>query len=158
MTRVLFVCLGNICRSPMAKGIFLKLLGERGLSDHFEVDSAGLGPWHVGEGMDPRARQVLEEKGALFPHRARQMTREDCQRFDHILVMDRENLEGVLRLCPGAKEKVHLVLEFINGAVPSLEVPDPYYSDLWAFREVYLLLEEALKGFLDWLTGVQNAS
>ncbi|MGQ9735652.1 MAG: low molecular weight protein-tyrosine-phosphatase [Thermaceae bacterium] len=145
MTRVLFVCLGNICRSPMAKGIFLKLLKERGLLDQFEVDSAGLGPWHVGEGMDPRARRVLEEGGAFFPHRARQMTREDCRRFDYILVMDRENLAGVLRLCPEAKEKVGLVLESVGGG----EVPDPYYGDLGACREVYLLLEEALKAFLD---------
>jgi protein-tyrosine phosphatase len=145
--RVLFVCLGNICRSPMAKGIFLKLLKERGLSDRFEVDSAGLGGWHAGEDMDPRARRVLEENGAAIPHRARRMTREDCARFDHILVMDRENLEGVLRLCPEAKAKVRLVLEFLDGAQE--EVPDPYYGDLWVFREAYLLLEEALKGFLD---------
>ncbi|MER3536721.1 MAG: phosphotyrosine protein phosphatase [Thermus sp.] len=154
--RVLFVCLGNICRSPMAKGIFLKLLRERGLSGRFEVDSAGLGGWHVGEGMDPRARRVLEEHGAFFPHRARRLSREDCERFDHILVMDRENLEGVLSLCPKAKEKVRLVLDFSDGT--GREVPDPYYEDLWAFREAYLVLEEALKGFLDWVVRVQDAS
>jgi protein-tyrosine-phosphatase len=90
--RVLFVCLGNICRSPLAEGAFRKLLRERGLEDRFEVDSAGTGAWHAGEPMDPRARRVLEEEGAYFPHVARQMTREDALRFDHILVMDRENL------------------------------------------------------------------
>ena len=143
--RVLFVCLGNICRSPMAEGIFRKLLKERGLEDRFEVDSAGTGAWHVGEPMDPRARRVLEEEGAYFPHVARRLTREDGLAYDHILVMDRENLEEVLRRFPEARGKVRLVLEELGGG----EVQDPYYGDLEDFREVYWTLEAALQAFLD---------
>ncbi|MFC0595306.1 low molecular weight protein-tyrosine-phosphatase [Thermus composti] len=143
--RVLFVCLGNICRSPMAEGIFRKLLKERGLEAFFEVDSAGTGAWHVGEPMDPRARRVLEEEGAYFPHVARRLSREDVQAYDHILVMDRENLEEVLRRFPEARGKVRLVLDFLGGG----EVQDPYYGDLQDFREVYWTLEEALKAFLE---------
>ncbi|AEG33600.1 protein tyrosine phosphatase [Thermus thermophilus SG0.5JP17-16] len=143
--RVLFVCLGNICRSPMAEGIFRKLLKERGLEDRFEVDSAGTGAWHVGEPMDPRARRVLEEEGAYFPHVARRLSREDVLTYDHILVMDRENLEEVLRRFPEARGKVRLVLEELGGG----EVQDPYYGDLEDFREVYWTLEAALRAFLD---------
>ena len=143
--RVLFVCLGNICRSPMAEGIFRKLLKERGLEDRFEVDSAGTGAWHVGEPMDPRARRVLEEEGAYFPHVARRLTREGVLAYDHILVMDRENLEEVLRRFPEARGKVRLVLEELGGG----EVQDPYYGDLEDFREVYWTLEAALQAFLD---------
>ncbi len=128
----------------MAEGIFRKLLKERGLEGLFEVDSAGTGAWHVGEPMDPRARRVLEEEGAYFPHVARRLTREDLN-YDHILVMDRENLEEVLRRFPEARGKVRLVLEGFGGG----EVPDPYYGDLQDFREVYWTLEAALKAFLD---------
>ncbi len=152
--RVLFVCLGNICRSPMAEGLFRKLIREEGLEAHFEVDSAGTGAWHAGEPMDPRARRVLEEKGAYFPHVARQLTREDVERFDHLLVMDRENLREVLRRFPEAEGKVRLVLEPLGGG----EVPDPYYGDLHDCREVALLLEEALKRHLEAWVGPQRAS
>jgi len=143
--RVLFVCLGNICRSPMAEGAFRKLLKERGLEGLFEVDSAGTGAWHAGEPMDPRARRVLEEEGAYFPHVARRLTWEDLLTYDHILVMDRENLEEVLRRFPEARGKVRLLLEELGGG----EVRDPYSGDLQDFREVYWTLEAALKAFLE---------
>ncbi len=147
--RVLFVCLGNICRSPMAEGIFRKLLKERGLEDRFEVDSAGTGAYHVGEDADPRTRRVLERHGAAFPHTARQVTREDLAGYDYILAMDRENLRALERLAPPEhREKLHLVLEPLGGG----EVPDPYYGDLHEFEEVYLMLEEALARWLDRMT------
>jgi protein-tyrosine phosphatase len=143
--RVLFVCLGNICRSPLAEGAFRTLLRERGLEDRVEVDSAGPGAWHAGEPMDPRARRVLEEEGAYFPHVARQMTREDALRFDHILVMDRENLAEVLRRFPEARGKARLLLDYLGGG----EVPDPYYGDLQDCREVYWMVEAACRAFLE---------
>ena len=143
--RVLFVCLGNICRSPLAEGAFRKLLRERGLEARFEVDSAGTGAWHVGEPMDPRARRVLEEEGAYFPHVARAMTAEDARDYDHILVMDRENLEEVLRRFPEAKGKARLLLDDLGGG----EVPDPYYGDLQDCREVYWTVEAAARAFLE---------
>ncbi len=145
--RVLFVCMGNICRSPMAEGAFRKLLRERGLEARFEVDSAGTGAWHAGEPMDPRARRVLEREGAYFPHVARQMTREDAQRYDHILVMDRENLAEVLRRFPEARAKVRLLLDHLGGG----EVPDPYYGDLQDCLEAYWTIEAGVRAFLDHL-------
>ncbi len=126
----------------MAEGAFRKLVRERGLEARFEVDSAGTGSWHVGEDMDPRARRVLEEEGAAFPHVARTLTREDILYYDHILVMDRENLREVLRRYPEAQGKVRLLLE-------DKEVPDPYYGDLWACREAYWLIEEGVRAFLE---------
>ncbi|WP_164835654.1 low molecular weight protein-tyrosine-phosphatase [Thermus tenuipuniceus] len=154
--RVLFVCLGNICRSPLAEGAFRKLIRERGLGQpesylgaRFEVDSAGVEAWHAGEPMDPRARKVLEREGAYFPHVARQMTREDALHYDHILVMDRENLAEVQRRFPEARGKVHLLLDYLGGG----EVPDPYYGDLEDCQEVYWMVEAAVRAFLDHLLG-----
>nr|WP_167481874.1 low molecular weight protein-tyrosine-phosphatase [Thermus caldilimi] len=146
---VLFVCLGNICRSPLAEGAFRKLIRERGLEARFEVDSAGTGAWHTGEPMDPRARKVLEREGAYFPHVARQMTREDARRYDHILVMDRENLAEVQRRFPEARGKVRLFLDYLSGG----EVPDPYHGDLADCQEVYWMVEAAARAFLDQLLG-----
>lgn len=143
--RVLFVCLGNICRSPLAEGAFRKLIRGRGLEARFEVDSAGTGAWHLGEPMDPRARQVLEREGAYFPHVARQMTREDALHYHHILVMDRENLAEVQRRFPEARGKVRLLLDYLGGG----EVPDPYYGDLEDCQEVYWMVEAAATAFLD---------
>ncbi len=143
--RVLFVCLGNICRSPMAEGAFRKLIRERGLEARFEVDSAGTGAWHAGEPMDPRARKVLEREGAYFPHVARQMTREDALHYDHILVMDRENLATLRRMLPQAQSRIRLVMDLVGGG----EVPDPYYDDLEAFEQVYAMLERAITTFVD---------
>lgn len=143
--RVLFVCMGNICRSPLAEGAFRKLLKERGLEDRFQVDSAGTGAWHAGEPMDSRARKVLEREGAYFPHVARQITREDVLTYHHILVMDRENLAEVQRRFPEARGKVRLLRDFLDGK----EVPDPYYGDFQECLEVYWTIERALEAFLD---------
>ncbi len=152
-TRVLFVCLGNICRSPLAEGAFRKLLRERGLEAHFEVDSAGTGAWHAGEPMDPRARRVLEAEGAYFPHVARAMTREDALYYDHILVMDRENLAEVLRRFPEARGKVRLLLDYLGGG----EVKDPYHGDYQDCLEVYWTVEAACRAFLE-VHGPKGAS
>jgi protein-tyrosine phosphatase len=144
MIRVLFVCMGNICRSPMAEGIFRKLIRERGLEGRFEVDSAGTGGWHAGEEADPRARRVLERHDASFVHRARQVNAEDAG-YDHIFVMDRENLATLRRMLPQANSKIRLVMELAGGG----EVPDPYYDDLEAFERVYGMLERAITAFVD---------
>ncbi|GAB5602162.1 low molecular weight protein-tyrosine-phosphatase [Thermus sp. FJN-A] len=144
---VLFVCLGNICRSPLAEGAFRKLLRERGLEDRFFVDSAGTGAWHQGEPMDPRARRVLEREGAYFPHVARQMTREDARLYHHILAMDRENLAEVERRFPEARGKARLLLDYLGGG----EVKDPYYGDLEDCLEAYWTVEAACRAFLEHL-------
>ncbi|RIH86203.1 low molecular weight protein-tyrosine-phosphatase [Calidithermus roseus] len=144
MTRVLFVCMGNICRSPMAEGIFRKLLRERGLEGAFEVDSAGTGGWHAGEEADPRARRVMERHDASFAHRARQVNAKDAD-YDYIFVMDRENLATLCRMLPQAQSRIRLVMDLVGGG----EVPDPYYDDLEAFEQVYAMLERAIAAFLD---------
>ncbi len=140
MTRILFICAGNICRSPMAEGIFRKLLHERGLEHQITVDSAGTGGWHAGDGADRRTVRVLEHQGAGFDHVARQVQDSDAS-FDLILVADRANLRD-LEPWPEVRHKAKLLLG-------DAEVPDPYYGDLSDFENVYEMLEPALKTLLD---------
>jgi protein-tyrosine phosphatase len=144
MTRVLFVCMGNICRSPMAEGIFRRMLRERGLEGAFEVDSCGTGGWHEGEPADPRTQAVLARYDAHFPHVARQVRAEDLEYFDHIFAMDEENLWTLGRMFPAHKGKARLLLDLNGGG----EVPDPYFGGPQHFEAVYKLLEEALEVFL----------
>lgn len=144
--RVLFVCLGNICRSPMAEGILRRLVAGRGLKQNFEIDSAGLSSWHAGDPADPRTRQVLETHSADFLHVARQVKAADCGRYDYIFAMDRENYRELRRLCPeGEARKLRMVLEPLGGG----EVPDPYYEDQEVFEQTYTMLERALRVWLD---------
>lgn len=144
---VLFVCLGNICRSPTAEAVFSHLVEERGLSGRVEVDSAGTGSWHIGHPPDPRAVAAAKERGYdLSPLRARQVTAQECGEHDFVVVMDSENLANVQRLCP--ESNVHRLMDF----APNLEVddvPDPYYGDEDSFDEVLDLIEEATEGLLE---------
>lgn len=143
---VLFVCLGNICRSPMAEGIFRRLVEERGLADRFDIDSAGTGSWHVGEQADPRTREVLSTGGCPEVGRARLVRADDAERFEWILVMDRSNARNVKQVLPAsAHDRVRLVLEPTTGG----EVPDPYYGGEEGFRLVFRLLDESLGIWLD---------
>jgi protein-tyrosine phosphatase len=125
----------------MAEGIFRKLLRERGLTEHYEVDSAGTGDWHRGEDADPRTLRVLKKHGADVDHVARQVQPSDTA-FDLILAADHANLRDLGYLLPAAKPRSFLILG-------SLEVPDPYYSDLATHERLFALLEPALAGLLD---------
>ncbi|MCS7082803.1 MAG: low molecular weight phosphotyrosine protein phosphatase [Bacteroidetes bacterium] len=147
--RVLFVCLGNICRSPMAEGIFRKLLREVGLERRFEVDSAGTSSWHVGEPAHPQTRRILQEHGADFPHRARQFGPEDLEYYDHILVMDKENLRNVLYWDTAAQHehKVRLLRAF-DSDPEDYEVPDPWGQGRKAYEHVYAMLERSCRNLL----------
>ena len=149
-TRVLFVCMGNICRSPAAEGVFLHLLAEAGLEDCFAVDSAGTGGWHVGHRADRRMIAAAERRGIHLPSRARQIEAADLQRFDHILTMDADNLAAVQRLerqAPGGARISPLTDHCRRLRSP--EVPDPYYGGDHGFERVLDLLEDACAGLLE---------
>jgi protein-tyrosine phosphatase len=148
-TRVLFVCLGNICRSPAAEGVFLHQLAQAGLEAGFEVDSAGTGGWHVGQAADPRMRAAAERRGIHLPSRARQLAAADLQTFDHILTMDAENLAAVHALGRRSRPTATItpLLQYCRH-FPQEEVPDPYYGGEAGFDHVLDLLEDACQGLL----------
>ena len=144
--RILFVCLGNICRSPMAEGIMNKLVRDRGLSDKVEVDAAGTAAYHVGERADPRTRALLSHHDSEFTTRARQVADEDFTRFDLILAMDASNLRGLEQRCPPEHaHKLHKALEPLGGG----DVGDPYYGGADGFEQNYQELSEALEIWLE---------
>lgn len=146
MTRVLFVCLGNICRSPMAHGIMGHLAERRGLSARVEVDSAGTAANHTGAPPDPRTVATLTRHGIALVHRARQVTDEDFDTFDLILGMDASNLRDLRRRCPAARAHVvRPALEPVGGG----DVADPYYGGPQGFDVNYDQLSAACEGWLD---------
>jgi protein-tyrosine phosphatase len=145
--RVLFVCLGNICRSPMAEAVFQHLVDQAGLSDAITVDSAGTGEWHVGEKPHHGTLSVLHKHGIEYDGRARQIRREDFRQFDYILAMDGSNLADLRRMMPDdSPAEVRRFLEFAEDA-PKQDVPDPYYNG--RFEEVYQLVRQGAVGLLD---------
>ncbi len=143
--RVLMVCLGNICRSPMAEGLLRQKLAVRGLADFVTVDSAGTGGWHAGEPPDRRTVAVLQRAGAPSDMVARQIVDADFHQFDVILAMDRANAVTLRGFAPpGARAAIALLRE---GLSPD-EVPDPYYGGEEGFERVRALIDEALEGWL----------
>ena len=145
---VLFVCLGNICRSPLAEGIFLHLARERGVLDRFDVDSAGTGAWHVGKPADPRSAAVARRHGVVLPSRARVYDPAgDPERFAWIVAMDRQN-EADLLARGAPAERVRLMMGF-HPDPPCAEVPDPYYGGAEGFEKAYAMLEGACGGLLE---------
>ena len=146
---VLFVCLGNICRSPTADAVLAHKIVSQGLESRLLVDSAGTGDWHVGEPPDPRAQRHAARRGYdLSRLRARQVVADDFHRFDFILAMDRNNLRELERMRPSAYTgELDLFLRYGSGS-GGLEVPDPYYGGERGFEEVLDLVEEAADGLL----------
>ncbi|MDC0662006.1 low molecular weight protein-tyrosine-phosphatase [Marinobacter sp. SS21] len=147
--RVLFVCLGNICRSPTAEGVFQQAVDAAGMQTLIEVDSCGTGSWHVGKAPDSRAIEAARRRGIDISHlRARQFQPNDLTQFDYILVMDRQNLADVKDLWhrDGGTEP-RLFLEFANTS-GSLEVPDPYFGGVQGFERVLDLIESASQGLI----------
>ncbi len=147
MIRVLFVCMGNICRSPMAEGVFQHLVDEAGLSDQIMVDSAGVGSWHIGEPAHRGTRQVLAAHGIRYQGRARRISAADLQNFEYILAMDAENLDDVRALTRQGETsaEIRLFMDYAPEA-GAREVPDPYYSG--RFEYVYDLVRQAAAGLL----------
>jgi protein-tyrosine phosphatase len=149
MVRVLFVCMGNICRSPLAQGVFENVLRREGLEDEVFVDSAGTGRWHVGSPPDERAQRSASSRGLdLSTQRARQVTPDDCHSFDYVLTMDEENYRTVAALCREGDTEVKPFLDFAPGRAET-EVPDPYYGGPNGFERVLDLVEEASEGLLE---------
>lgn len=146
--KVLFVCMGNICRSPTAEGVFRHLIGQMGTQDRFHVDSAGTHAYHVGEQPDRRAQQTARQRGIdLSFIRARKVTQSDFAEFDHILAMDSDNYSILYDACPTEhKDKVKLFLEYAPDR-PEQDVPDPYYGGQNGFDHVFDLVEDASRGF-----------
>ena len=147
--RVLFVCMGNICRSPTAEGVFREFVSRHAPGLQLEIDSAGTHDYHVGEPPDPRALRAASSRGLdISGLRARQVEETDFERFDLILAMDRVNYETLRdRSPPAYRSRIRLLLEFANGTGRD-EVPDPYYGGAKGFEEVLDLLEDAAAGLL----------
>ncbi|MEQ8702476.1 MAG: low molecular weight protein-tyrosine-phosphatase [Phaeodactylibacter sp.] len=140
--KILMVCLGNICRSPLAQGILEQKAAEKGLN--WSVDSAGTGSWHIGESPDPRSVYTAGQHGLdISGQRARQFRRQDLQDFDLILAMDQSNYQEILRMAqsPEEEEKVRKILDFTSDATAG-DVPDPYWDDD-GFEKVYQMLDKA---------------
>jgi low molecular weight protein-tyrosine phosphatase len=146
--KVLFVCMGNICRSPTAEGVFNKLLDDLGTTNRFLVDSAGTHAYHVGESPDNRAQQTARNRGVTLSNiRARKVSFSDFSQFDHILAMDTDNYQILLDASPDEHHhKIKLFLDFAPEHEES-NVPDPYYGGPNGFEHVFDLVEDASKGF-----------
>ncbi len=149
MVRVLFVCLGNICRSPTAEGVFRSVVERAGLLEHIEIDSAGTHAYHVDAPPDARSQAAALRRGIdLSGLRGRRATRADIEQFEYILAMDRENLSNLQAICPpGLEHKLGLFLEYAPDR-PEREVPDPYNGGEKGFERVLDMIEEVSNGLL----------
>ena len=148
--KILFVCMGNICRSPTAHGVFRQLVRDAGLEPVIEIDSAGTHAYHVGEPPDERARRTAQARGVdIADLRARRAEADDFHYYDLILAMDQDNYHSLARICPrGMERKLALLMDFAP-ALRRREVPDPYYGGAQGFDQVFDMVEAAARGLLD---------
>jgi low molecular weight protein-tyrosine phosphatase len=151
---VLFVCLGNICRSPLAEGVLLHHLEEAGLGDSVEVDSAGTGAWHLGERPDSRSIEVANRHGIELPGFARRVVPEDFENFDYIYAMDGSNLRDLQRLREGTGGRAVVELFRANDpeAGPDADVPDPYYGGDGGFDRVFEMVDRTCRVIVERLS------
>jgi len=157
MIKVLFVCMGNICRSPTAHGVMQHKVASRGLSSRIDIDSAGTHAYHVGEKSDPRSRAKASAKGIDMEFiRARKISVHDHDEYDYILAMDQDNLDLIHYYAPeNGRAKVGLFLEFANqvGLCSEIEVPDPYYGGDSGFDHVFELVDKGCDALIDHIIG-----
>ncbi len=152
---VLFVCTGNICRSPTAEGVFVKLLQEKNLTAYFDVDSAGTHAYHIGEAPDLRSQQAAKQRGIdLSQQRARQVVFGDFEKYDYLLVMDHDNFHILQQTCPKAYQfKIQYLLDYAPE-LKTKQVPDPYYGGKNGFETVLDMIEQAAIGFFKHITHI----
>lgn len=151
VTRVLFVCLGNICRSPAAEAVFRHLVDEAGLADQFVIDSAGTGAWHIGEPADARMREAAVRRHVRLAGLARQVQASDFTRFDHILAMDASNLAHLRQRAPRAHQATLRLFRDFDPEGPGEDVPDPYYGGADGFDEVLEIVTRTGRALLEHL-------
>lgn len=147
---LLFVCLGNICRSPAAEGVFRSFLRQQAAEDPFRIDSAGTIGYHAGRGADPRMIQAAQKRGYQLLSRARQVTCQDLEQFDLVIPMDRDNRRDLLLMHRTPKSEIKLLSDFLDSSWPT-DVPDPYYGGEEGFEYVLDMLETACPVILDYL-------
>lgn len=153
MAHVLFLCLGNICRSPMAEAVFQRLVDDTKLSDVITVDSAGTGSWHVGQPAHRGAREILRQNGIKYRGRARQISSEDVERNPYVVAMSESNADEFRRRFGSDYPRLYRLLQFAAGSSVS-DVPDPYYTG--NFDYVYELVEEGCHGLLEFIRNEEN--
>ena len=153
MTRVVFVCLGNICRSPLAEAIFNQLIQERKLEEKISCDSAGTGDWHVGELPDPRTRGVARQYQVPLDHRGRQFSPADFATYDYIIAMDQNNRDNIQQQIPEAETASYqlLLMREFDEVPGKLDVPDPYWGGEQGFDDMYHLLRRCCINLLDYV-------
>ena len=151
MTRVCFVCLGNICRSPTAEGVFRRLVRDAKLEAEFEIDSAGTAAYQVGDLADSRARAAAHRRGYELAGNGRQFQVRDFDAFDYVLAADEDNVRALKKMAPSetARRKIHLLREYDPTAPAGAEVPDPYYGGPAGFDNVIDICERACTGLLN---------
>ncbi|MDQ5921289.1 MAG: low molecular weight protein-tyrosine phosphatase [Pseudomonadota bacterium] len=151
--KIIFVCTGNICRSPLAEGVFLNRIAQLGIGHQFEVDSCGTSSYHVGSLPDHRAMLTAHQHSIQLGSRARQISNFDLEYYDFILVMDHLNYEDVLSNVTedSIKNKIFLLRSFDPATSLEYDVPDPYYGTIDDFEEVFIICERSINGFVDYL-------
>lgn len=153
MVKVLFVCLGNICRSPMAEGLFKKHVKDQGLSESIYIDSAGTSNYHIGKQPDSRMCKTARERGIILDHKGRQISSADLDEYDYILAMDEYNFRDIQALGKNRqiKASVRMMRDFDEPKKDQIDVPDPYYGGEDGFIEVYDILDRCTQNFLGFL-------
>ena len=158
MINVLFVCLGNICRSPLAEGIFDKKLEERNLSQQISCDSAGTGAWHIGKQPDPRSIEIARKNEIILNHQGRQLSREDFTEFDYIIAMDRDNYRDIEELMDGSgfDDQNLIMMRQFDDLGKGENVPDPYFGGSDGFKLVFEMLDRSCDNLIDHIISKNN--